>query len=339
MKKREYLKSKSAYIICHIVVLTVTILMLVALNPAGGKEFSVMLGIIYVTGAYIPLAMEYRRKRTFYNSLVRAFEKLDRKNLLAEMLTEPDFYEGALLYNVLKDSNRACLEEINKFKNMQTEYREYIELWVHEIKTPISSSKLIAQNNRSAAADSIADELDIIENFVEQALFYARSSAVENDYMIKEFSLERVVFSALKRDSKQLIGAGISVSAHDLEATVFTDMKWLEFILHQLISNAVKYARDTEPALEIAAKQMDNCCALSVLDNGIGIAVNELPRIFEKGFTGMNGRLRGKSTGMGLYICRQLCEKLGLSISAESAEGEGTKISIVFPKSSMTDIV
>ena len=213
MKIKDYLKEKTAYIVCHLSVATVTVTMLFVLNPAGGRQFSILLGMIYLLGAFIPLEMEFSRKRIFYNYLMRTFDGLDRKNLIAEMLSAPGFFEGALLYDILKASNKACLEEINRYKNLQTEYREYIELWVHEIKTPIASSKLIAQNNRNDAADSIFEELETIEGYVEQALFYARSSAVENDYIVKELSLERSVFTALKRDAKQLIRADILVSA------------------------------------------------------------------------------------------------------------------------------
>ncbi|MCX7615401.1 MAG: hypothetical protein N2Z65_06570 [Clostridiales bacterium] len=215
MNRNNYLSGKIAYIACHLTVAFITISMLVVLFPAGGRIVAVLIGIVYLFGALIPLELEYRRKKDFYASLVDSFERIDQKNLVAEVITRPEFFEGALLYDILKASNKACLEEINKYKNLQLEYREYIEMWVHEIKTPISSSKLIAQNNRSAAIDSMAEELDAIESYVEQALFYARSNAVEKDYIIRKVSLEKPVFAVLKRDSKQLICTGISVSAID----------------------------------------------------------------------------------------------------------------------------
>lgn len=339
MKISDYLKAKALYLCCHLSVATVTILMLVALNPVGGKQFSVLVGAVYLVGAFIPLAVEYHRKKTFYENLNNAFEQLDQKNLIAEMLSPPDFYEGVQLYDILQASNKAYLEEIKRYKNMQADYREYIELWVHEIKTPISSSKLIAQNNRSAMAESICEELDTIEGYVEQALFYARSNTVEKDYIIKEIHLETSVYNALKRDSRLLIQQGISVSVKNLDYSVYSDAKWLEFILHQLLINAIKYANENTACIAISAQEGENSCILSVFDNGIGIPANELSKIFEKGFTGTNGRLRGKSTGMGLYICKKLCNKLGLAITAESSPGEGTTINIVFPKSSMTDIL
>ncbi|AET67180.1 signal transduction histidine kinase [Desulfosporosinus orientis DSM 765] len=339
MSIQDFLKEKTAYILCHTFVCVLSVSMLVALNPAGGKAFSALICCIYLIGALMPLTAEFIKKRNFYNELLLRFENIDRKNLIAEVLSRPEFYEGALFYDILKRSNKACLEEINNYKNIQEEYREYIELWVHEIKTPISSSKLIAQNNRSEPLNSVLDELDEIEGYVEQVLYYAKSNAVEKDYIIKEISLEKPVFSALKRNSSMLIRSGISVSAENLNNKVYSDIKWLEFILHQLIINAIKYAKDSAAWIRITSQEEENSCILQVSDNGIGIEQSELPRVFEKGFTGTNGRLRGKSTGMGLYICQKLSDKLGISIIAESTFEKGTTITLVFPKNSMTNIV
>lgn len=337
MKLIDYLKSKSLYILCHSLVAVMTFLMLMSLNPVGGVAFSAFAGIIYILGAVIPLTAEYKKKSVYYNALLKAFDQLDKKNLLAEIVSVPDFFEGALLHELLKASNKACLEEINVYKYLQEDYREYIEMWVHQIKTPISSSKLILQN-RSEASD-IAEEIEGIENYVEQVLFYARSNAVEKDYVIRRVSLEKPVYAALKRNSKLIIGAGISVSTEGLSLEVCSDFKWLEFILSQILINSVKYAREIGARIEISASALDNSCLLKVSDNGLGIPDNELSRIFDKGFTGTNGRLRGKSTGMGLYICKKLCKRLGISLSVESVLGEGTSIIMVIPKNSMLDIL
>jgi signal transduction histidine kinase len=188
-------------------------------------------------------------------------------------------------------------------------------------------------------SDGIEEEIESIENYVEQVLFYARSNAVEKDYVIRKIKLEKPVYAALKRNSKLIIGAGISVTAQDLDFEVFSDAKWLEFILSQMLINSVKYARDNEARIEISAASLENGCLLKISDNGIGIPEHDLPRIFDKGFTGTNGRLRGKSTGMGLYICNKLCERLGITLSAESSLGSGTTLLLVFPKSSMLDIL
>ena len=266
------------------------------------------------------------------------FDSLDRKNLIAELIEPPSFAEGIILYDIVKGSNKAMLEEINKYKFLQEEYREYIELWVHEIKTPISSSKLIVQNNRSEAMDSIFEELVKIENFVEQVLFYSRSNNVEKDYIIKETNLKKLCFNSLKKNSKLFIHNKIKVTTENLDINVPIDEKWLEFILNQILTNSVKYSDKENSEVKIFGQKHENSITLSICDNGVGIPENELGKIFDKGFTGSNGRKNERSTGMGLYITKKLCDKLGIGISAQSKFGEGTTIILTFPKSSMMNI-
>jgi len=335
----DFLKEKTLYIICNTIVVVLTVLIIWALNPVGGPALSTLIGVLYIIGGAVPLTFEYRQKKDFYENLFHIFDSLDRKNLIAEMINPPSFKEGIILYDIIKGSNKAMIEEINKYKYMGEEYREYMELWVHEIKTPIASSKLIAQNNKSYATDSISEELEKIEIFVEQVLFYSRSNNVEKDYIIKEINLQKLCFDVLKKNSKLFIQNKIKVETENLDVTVFSDAKWLEFIFNQILTNSVKYLKPPNPAVKICAATNENSIVLSFEDNGIGIQKSELLRVFDKGFTGTNGRKNERSTGMGLYICKKLCCKLGLEIEAESEYGGGTLIRIVFPKSSMMDVI
>jgi signal transduction histidine kinase len=334
----DFLKEKTIYIISTSLVAILTIAILWALNPVGGSALSTFIGILYIIGAAIPLAVEYMGKRDFYRNLLRICDSLDRKNLIAEMINPPSFKEGIILYDIIKGCNKAMLEEINKYKFIQEEYVEYMELWVHEIKTPISSSKLIAQNNKNEAMDSISEELERIEGYVEQVLFYSRSNNVEKDYIIKEVNIQSLCFNVLRENSKLFINNNIGIQTENLDESVFSDAKWLQFILNQLLTNSVKYSNKGSSLIKITSARMENCIVLKVEDNGVGIKESELPRIFDKGFTGTNGRKNERSTGMGLYICKRLCDKLGLGIKAYSSYGDGTTISLVFPKSSMIDI-
>ncbi len=338
MKLLDFLKDKFLYIAAYFCVTLVTASALILLNPAGGPALSLIICVLYTVGAGVPLLVEYVVKKDFFNGLLRIFDSLDQKNLIAEVIVPPSFREGLVLYDIIKGSNKAMLEEINRYKRLQEEYREYIELWVHEVKTPISSSRLIAQNNKSNATESMSEELDRIEAYVEQVLFYSRSSTVEKDYIIKEISLQKVCYEVLKKNSRQFIQNRISVAVEDLDITVYSDEKWLQFILNQIVVNSVKYSDKPEATVRISAKESENSVTLSVADNGAGIPAAELPRIFDKGFTGTNGRRDERSTGIGLYICKKLCLKLGLGISAESVQGQGTTVNIVLPKSSMLDI-
>lgn len=334
----DFLKEKIIYIISILLVTVLTIAILWVLNPVGGPALSIFIGTLYITGAAIPLAVEYFSKSSFYQNLLRIFDSLDRKNLIGEIINPPSFKEGIVLYEILRGSNKAMLEEINKYKFIQEEYVEYMELWVHEIKTPISSSKLIAQNNKGQAMDSISEELERIEGYVEQVLFYSRSNNVEKDYIVKEVNLRNLCFNVLRENSKLFINNNIGIQTESLEENVFSDVKWLQFILNQLLTNSVKYSNKPSSLIKISSSRMENSIVLNIEDNGVGIKDSELPRIFDKGFTGTNGRKNERSTGMGLYICKRLCDKLGLGIKANSRYEEGTRISLVFPRSSMTDI-
>jgi len=335
LKLSVFLKEKIFYIVSVILAVSVTASFLMILEPGGGPALSILIVTLYLSGAFVPLALEFFKKRNFYNNLLRIFDSLDRKNLIAEVISPPDFKEGMILYEIIRGSNKAMLDEIGKFRRMQEEYREYIELWIHEVKTPISSSRLIAQNNKSEAMDGISEELRKIEAFVEQVLFYSRSSTVEKDYIIKEINLQKLCFDSLKRNSGLFIHNRISVMTENLDVTVYSDEKWLQFILNQLLTNSVKYSDKPDAYVKIYAQEFENSVLLSIRDNGVGIDKSELPRIFDKGFTGSNGRKNERSTGMGLYICKKLCDKLGLDIKAASEAGRGTEISIIFPKSSM----
>lgn len=258
-------------------------------------------------------------------------DSLDKKYLLSEIIEEPDFIEGKAVYDVLREANKSMHEHVKKYRDMQSEYREYIETWVHEIKTPISSTRLIIENNEDKVTKSIDYEVRKIEDYIEQVLYYSRSNNVSKDYIIRELSLATVVRNTIKKNSRDFINKRISVDIEAVEGIVFSDGKWLEFILNQIIGNSIKYSREREGKVRVYTVQNENNIVLIIEDNGIGIINKDVNRVFEKGFTGDNGRKLGKSTGIGLYLCKKLCDQLGLGLSLTSKLGEGTKVSIIFP--------
>lgn len=199
---------------------------------------------------------------------------------------------------------------------------------------------MIIENNKSEITERIDEELDKIENYIEQALFYARSHTVEKDYYIKKIKLKEIVNESIKKNKNILIEEKVILNLYDLENEVNTDSKWIIFILSQVIQNSVKYKKkDSNLKIDIYSKKQKENVVLYLKDNGIGIKKGEVERIFEKGFTGTNGRYcNKKSTGIGLYLCKSLCEKLGILISGTSIENEGTEISLIFPKNSFIDI-
>lgn len=282
------------------------------------------------TGVLI-LFYDFSRKKTFYNELRERLDQLEEKHLLVEMLEEPGFLEGRILYGSYEEILKSMNDTIGQYGRINDEFKRYVETWIHEIKIPIACAKLILHNNRSESSRRLKEQLGKIENDVEQVLYYIRSEVPQNDYSIGRHPLREIVETAVRENKDSLILNHFSVSVDIGDCMVFTDKKWMVFILGQIISNAVKYAREEERLLCFAGEKKDSgrSVLLTIEDGGIGIAPGDLPRIFEKSFTGRNGR-KTASTGMGLYICRRLCEELGHRIIAESEEGEYTRIRIEF---------
>ena len=295
---------------------------------------------LIIMGLYmISIIIEYFKRKKFYDNLLKILEELDEKYLITEIIKTPNFLEGQILKNSLEQIDKSMLENVNKYKYMTEDYKEYIELWIHEIKIPIATSKMVIENNKNAITKSIDEELDKVENYIEQALFYARSNTVEKDYYIRKVVLKEIVNESIKKNKSSLIQEKISIDIHDLDIEVNTDNKWIVFILNQIIQNSIKYRKKENSVIEIYANQGKENVILYIKDNGIGIKQGEITRVFEKGFTGTNGRLSNKkSTGIGLYLCKKLCNKLGIGIELNSVQNEGTEVKLVFPKDSYIEL-
>ena len=296
--------------------------------------------IIIITSYIIGLIYEYNKKKKYYDYLDKMLNQLKEKYLITEVIKKPEFIEGKILYETLEQINKSMHENVNKYKYNVKDYKEYIELWIHEIKIPLATSKMIIENNKNNATRSIEEELDKLENYIDQALYYARSNTVEKDYYIKKSNLKELVNESIKKNKTMLIQEKVEINTHDLNNIIYTDSKWIIFILNQLIQNSVKYKNKVNTLeIEIYSKENKDNTILYIKDNGIGIKKSEINRVFEKGFTGTNGRLSNKkSTGIGLYLCKKLCNKLGISIELDSKENEYTEIKIIFPNSSYINL-
>ncbi|MDD5901845.1 MAG: sensor histidine kinase [Oscillospiraceae bacterium] len=207
------------------------------------------------------------------------------------------------------------------------EMMDYYTVWVHQIKTPIASMRLALQNEDTAESRQLQSELGRIERYVEMVLTFLRLGADSTDYVIKEHELDDIVRGAVKKLAGDFINKKIKLEYTELNEKVLTDEKWLSFVVGQVLSNALKYT--SEGTVSIYTESPKTLC---IRDTGIGIAADDLPRIFENGYTGYNGRSDKKASGIGLYLCRRVCDKLGHGISAESRAGEGTVIRIALDK-------
>ena len=336
MKFTSFLKDKILLIVMYLLAIASIEILLLAYNI--GIIVKLYVAIILILVLFIAFFIEYKKKNKFYKQLKENMNELGEKYLISEIVKTPSFIEGKILKETINDLGKSMLENVNYYKNIQEDYKEYIELWIHEVKIPIAASKLIIENNKTEVAKSIEEELDKVENYTEQALFYARSNAVEKDYIITKTNLKSLVNGAILKNKNTLINEKIAIELKELDSEVYTDSKWATFIINQIIQNSIKYSKDQDNKIEIYAKPKNDKVVLYIKDNGIGIKKGEITRVFEKGFTGENGRIIGKkSTGIGLYLCKKLCDKLGLGLELNSEKDIGTEVRLIFPKNSYTN--
>lgn len=299
---------------------------------ATGTSPSVLF-LVLIALALIFIAVQlsdFLRSRARLQELESILSGLDQKYLFAECIPAFGSLYERKLFALIRRSGKAMIEAVSDAQSSQREYREYIESWVHEIKSPITAAKLICQNLDGDIRRKLSYEFAQITAHVERALFYARAESPEQDFLIHKTSLDKMVSQAIQTHQSLLIQSGIRIETEGLEQIVYTDDKWACFILGQLLQNAVRYRKEN-PVITLSAKQLKRRVQLTVQDNGIGIASHELPRVFERGFTGSNGRSRGGSTGMGLYLCRKLTKLLEIELQITSAEQQGTSVVLTFP--------
>lgn len=221
---------------------------------------------------------------------------------------------------------RLLLEQRRRQDSMQMRHQDtvdYYTTWVHQIKTPIAAMGLILQQQDTEDSRRLSEELQRIEQYVDMVLTYLRLGSRDTDYVFTRVDLDRLLHGCIRKYAGQFIRRHLVLDYHNMNCQVLTDEKWLAFVVEQVLSNALKYTR--EGSVSIC---LEPPCTLCIRDTGIGIASEDLPRIFEKGYTGYNGRSDRKATGLGLYLCRQICGRLKHTITAESAPGEGTLIRI-----------
>ena len=335
MNPSRYFKSRIGYFITLLVVILITACILFAFKVSS--EAIIITVVIMVIGVIVAETAEYLRRKRFYDMVISSLEELDRKDLLPEILERPDFYEGQVLYDVLRETGKSMTERIGDYRRENADFREFIELWVHEIKLPVASLYLMSHNDGNTR---YMEQLRRIDDYIENVLFYSRSNSAEKDFIFKEVSLKRVFTDVALKYREEIQGHDISLETEGLDVRVTTDSKWITYILSQLMSNSIKYASpDRDSVIRVWAEELPDRTVLHFRDNGIGISEADLPRIFEKSFTGENGHSESKATGMGLYLVGKLCDKLGHDIKAESVKDEYTEIQISFGKNRMHEVL
>lgn len=336
MKLKDYIKDNIINITIYLVTLIILFLFFRILKLST-EAFICTYIILFLCGILL-FFYNYNRKRKFYNELTKQLENLDKKYIITELIEKPNFLEGQIFYNSLYEINKTMNEEIKKYKLSLEEFKEYIEMWVHEIKLPLSSILLMIYKKDDIS--KVIEPTKRIENFVEQVLYYARSENAEKDYIIKECDLKEIISKVIKKNKEIFILEKIEIKLEKLDnKKLLSDSKWLEFIINQIISNSLKYVDKEKSIITISTSENEKNIILKIQDNGIGIPKPDIKKVFDKSFTGENGRKVQTSTGMGLYIAKQLCEKLGHKIEIESEQNKYTSVFITFSKDQFYNIL
>lgn len=330
----EYMKDKRYFIAFYFIIMTfVSLILFVSADQQDAFKMIVYTNVscLLFAGLYITVGYYYRRK---FHLELNELIKSEQEEIVA-MMPEAQNYEQRLflkLFNKILKNHSNQLQRLNDEKRDQ---QEFIMSWIHEVKLPIAASRLLLENSDGKKVemlvDKFEDELGKIDNYVEQALYYSRIDSFSKDYFIMEVHVNQIIKNSVKKYAKLFINKGIHFEMEAIEQFAQSDSKWLGFVIDQIIANALKYTNDGGK-ISVNFEEDSKEKRLLIQDNGIGVQSEDINRVFEKGFTGSIGRSHAKSTGMGLYLAKQLANKLGHNLTIESEEGRYTKVVIHFIK-------
>ena len=338
MKFNSFLKDRLYSIVTAL--FSYFIILLVLLAFKSDKSIIIAITIILLVTYILLFLTDFFMKQKFYTDLLTNIDNLDKAYLVLETLNRPEFYEGELLCQALYEIDKSMNENVRIEKEQLLDNKEYIEMWIHEVKRPLASLVLTLNNQKNILDRKTKNILKRLEDYVDQVLYYVRSENAEKDYFIKEVDLSKVIKNVGIKNMDDLLDNKVEFIVDKTNYKVFTDSKWLEFILNQIINNSIKYKRNIDNSyIKIYVKDNLDTTVLIIEDNGIGIKTSDIRQVFDKTFTGTNGREKTTSTGMGLYIAKNLCKKLGHKIEIESKENEYTRVFITFAKNKFYDVL
>lgn len=280
---------------------------------------------------FLFFTIDYQRRKKWYKS----FDK-EEDSHLQHFVEAASNNEDCMIQEYVNQQVREHHLMMEQLLDSQKDQKDYLDSWIHEIKVPLAAVDLILNSIEFDIPDEkfvlLQNEIQQIDEYVEQILYYSRSDEFVNDYLIQEYSLKKIVQPIIRSQANYFIQKNLQLTLGEEDAHVLTDSKWIEFIFRQLLSNAIKYTPD-HGQIHIKIEKKAGGVALILNDNGIGIPSEDLGRIFDKGFTGENGRkAQQHSTGLGLYLAKRLAGKIGVELSAESVMNEGTTMTLFFPR-------
>ncbi|MCM1559486.1 MAG: sensor histidine kinase [Butyrivibrio sp.] len=339
----EYLGENRPAVFLYIVTvfLFVAVCCLYHLENLGKLLYALVLTLALWAGAGVRQGRRYVQKRRALEAVEREFRQTKALCLQEvpegaeepEEDGEPETVEQQLIRLLwIVDENRS--REQTDREEREADRRDYFLMWAHQIKTPIAAMKLLLEESGDCRNNfRMREELFKIEQYVEMALTIQRLDSMASDLVLQSYDLVTLLRQAVRKYSVLFINKGLQVEAPEEACRVLTDEKWFSFCLEQILSNAVKYTEKGKITLRIPEESGPAGVILYIEDTGMGIRAEDLPRIFDKGFTGYNGRMDKRATGIGLYLCSRICRQLGISIRVESSFGKGTRVSLVIPVS------
>lgn len=327
----QYVKDKRYFLFLFaVVMLFVSAVMFLGSGDVGNLLY-VNAGCVLLAAAYVTIGYFYAKD--FYGELSERLEGEAETSIAP--LPEPRNGAEKLVVALIRQRDKLYADRLRTLMEEKRDHQDYIMSWIHEVKLPIAASRLLLEKGAAMPIDELIDKLEDelahIENDVEQAMYYSRIDSFSKDYFLTEVPLHTLVKASVKKAAKLFITKRMRLTMPDEPFYVHSDSKWLAYVIDQLVANALKYTGEGG-TIAFAMEEDELGKTLLVRDSGIGIAAQDLPRVFDKGFTGANGRTHARSTGMGLYLARQLALKLGHDLSIRSEEGVYTEVAVFFPK-------
>lgn len=331
MNKLAYMKNSVFKMIYFICIFAVINLILYSSEPVGASFYDIVyMDFLIIAISVFFMFIDYKRWKYNYKQIYESVTSGKEINL--SILGGNHVFEVWLIKEILKIKDREKNEKVQEVKDNLDEINDYMTKWIHEVKIPLSVCELILDKmEETDISEQLRLEMDRIKFLINQVLYISRASSFSEDLQVDEVNIARIIKAVVKKNASFFIAKKINLNFEDIDFNVITDEKWISYIIDQIINNSCKYMHESG-RIDIWGEENDKEVKLHIKDNGIGIEEKDIRRIFDKGFTGENGRQFGKSTGMGLYLSKKIIDKLNHQLKVESEVGSGTEFVIYFYK-------
>lgn len=328
MKLKNYITDRISLL--FVMIFSFVFFLIFLLLAGINKDIVCFIAMVYPSVFLVYFLCHFCYTKKKYEKLERTMDLLNKKYLISEVVKNKENYQQQFYMELVRRACKSMLDELNEQEKQNMEYKEYIDSWIHEVKTPITAIQLMCDNERNTVTDRIKLETKKVEMNIERMLYYSKSGETWKDYVITRHLLRNIVEDSIMKVYQIFIYNGVKIDMQVEEEAVFTDEKWSSFIITQILLNCVQYQREEKLSIRIYAKKEKEGTSLVIEDNGLGIKPEEINHIFEKGYVGSNGRKNERSSGMGMYICKRLCNKLDIGLQAVSEYGKYTKMILTF---------